>query len=193
MIAYLRGAIIHKAFNYLVLETGGLGYKIYASPNLINDLKAGAEAEIYTYHVVREDTSDLYGFKSFADLELFEMLLTVSGIGPKSAASILATASPSDVKEAIMRGDSNLLTKVSGVGKKTAERVVLELKGKIAKLGSDLDLSFSSGLLAGDELEALMTLGFSLASAREALNAVAPEIKDSGERIKEALKNITKN
>lgn len=193
MIAYLRGAIIHKAFNYLVLEAGGLGYKIYASPNLINDLKPGVEAEIYTYHVVREDASDLYGFKSFADLELFEMLLTVSGIGPKSAASILATASPSDVKEAIMRGDSNLLTKVSGVGKKTAERVVLELKSKIAKLGGDIDLSSGSGLLAGDELEALMTLGFSLAAAREALNAVPAEIKDSGERIKEALKNLTKN
>ncbi|MCX6798309.1 MAG: Holliday junction branch migration protein RuvA [Candidatus Falkowbacteria bacterium] len=192
MISYLRGAIIHKAANYLILEVNGLGYQIYVSENLLSDLKSGTEVEIYTHHVVREDASDLYGFKNPEDLELFELLLSVSGVGPKSALAVLAIATASDIKEAIIRGDANLLTKVSGIGKKTAERIVLELKTKVARIGGALDLSGAGGLSAGDELEALMSLGFSLAQAREALNAIAPEIKDSAERVKIALKNLNK-
>lgn len=192
MISYLHGAIIHKATNYLILEVGGLGYQIFVSENLLSEYKAGSEVEIYTHHVVREEASDLYGFKNPEDLELFELLLSVSGVGPKSAQAVLAMASANDIKEAIIRGDADLLTKVSGIGKKTAERLVLELKTKISRIGGSIDLSGAGGISAGDEIEALMSLGFSLAQAREALNAIAPEIKDSGERVKAALKNLNK-
>ncbi|MFA5163089.1 MAG: Holliday junction branch migration protein RuvA [Patescibacteria group bacterium] len=192
MIAYLQGPVISKSLNQAIILVNGVGYLVFISEALASELKPGQETEIYTYHVVREDASDLYGFKNQEDLELFELLLSVSGVGPKSALAVLAIASASDIKEAIIRDNADLLTKVSGIGKKTAERVVLELKNKVAKLGGRLDLSAGSGLGTGDELEALMSLGFSLAQAREALNAVAPEIKDSGERLKAALAKLAR-
>jgi len=141
---------------------------------------------------VREEASDLYGFKNLEDLELFELLLTVSGVGPKSALGVISMASASDIKEAIIRGDANLLTKVSGIGKKTAERLVLELKTKILR-GSGSGISLNPSNLAGsDEIDALMSLGYSLSEARSAFNLVDPAIIDSGERVKAALKKMVK-
>jgi len=192
MIAYLQGPVINKGLNQIIVLVGGVGYQVFVNENFLSEIKAGQEIEVHIYHVVREEASDLYGFKTREDLELFELLLSVSGVGPKSALAVLAIASASDIKEAIIRDNADLLTKVSGIGKKTAERVVLELKNKIAKLGGHIDLSGAGGLGAGDELEALMSLGFSLPQAREALNAVAPEIKDSRERLKTALANLAR-
>lgn len=192
MIAYLRGTIINKGLNYAILENAGLGYQIYLADNLLADLKIGVETEMYTHHHLREDANDLYGFKTLADLELFELLLTVSGVGPKSALGVLAMATTDDIKEAIMREDANLLTKVSGIGKKTAERIVLELKSKIIRLSGATISSSSVALAGGDEIDALMSLGYSLAEARQSLNSIGPEIKDSGERVKAALKKMLK-
>lgn len=191
MISYLRGKIINKTINYCILETGGVGYQIMAGENLLNELRVGLEAEIYTHHQVREDASDLYGFKSLADRELFELLLTVSGVGPKSALGILSLAATDDVKETIVRGDADLLTKVSGIGKKTAERIVLELKNKVLRSTSS-SAPLGTPSFGGDEIDALMTLGYSLSEARSALNAVDPAVVDSGQRVKEALKKMAK-
>lgn len=192
MIAYLRGKIINKGLNYAILDNAGLGYQIYTSDNLLLDLKIGEEVEMYTHHHLREDANDLYGFKTLAELELFELLLTVSGVGPKSALGVLAMASADDIKEAIVREDANLLTKVSGIGKKTAERIVLELKTKIIR-SAGLTISTSAVVSAGgDEIDALMSLGYSLTEARQSLNSIGPEIKDSGERVKAALKKMVK-
>jgi len=195
MIAYLRGKVINKSSGYAIIETGGLGYQVFASENFLAELKIGSEAEVYTHHQVREDASDLYAFKSLPDLELFEALLTVSGVGPKSALGVVAMASSDDVKEAIIRGDADLLTKVSGIGKKTAERIVLELKTKIMRsLGTNgATLDSISALSGSDEIDALMSLGYSLNDARAALNLVDPCLSDSGERVKAALKKMAKN
>jgi Holliday junction DNA helicase RuvA len=192
MISYLRGRIINKSLNFAILEVAGIGYQVFAGENFLNELKTGAEVEIYTHHQVREEASDLYGFKTLEDLELFTLLLTVSGVGPKSALGVISIASASDIKEAIIRGDANLLTKVSGIGKKTAERVVLELKTKILRSGGQAMTINSSSLIGSDEIDALMSLGYSLSDARSALNLIDPALIDSGERVKAALKKMAK-
>jgi Holliday junction DNA helicase RuvA len=120
------------------------------------------------------------------------MLLSVSGVGPKSAMNVLSIASISDIKESIVRGDSALLVKVSGIGKKTAERLVLELKDKLLKNMGDYDLSVDKSF-GGDEINALISLGYSISEARDALNQVDSRISDVGARIKEALKKMSKS
>lgn len=191
MIAFLRGKIINKSTNYVVLETNDIGYQVFVGENFLNELKLNTEIEVYTHHRVKEDSSDLYGFKCLEDLELFELLLTVSGVGPKSALGVLSIASANDVKESIIQGDAGLLTKVAGIGKKTAERLVLELKNKVMRSGGETS-TVNSLNFGGDEIDALMSLGYSLSEAREALNAVDSTITDSSQRLKEALKKAGK-
>ncbi|MDD4333057.1 MAG: Holliday junction branch migration protein RuvA [Patescibacteria group bacterium] len=188
MISYLKGKIINKSKGYIIIETVGVGYQVFVAPSFFADLALKSEVEIYTHQQVREDALDLYGFKNIEGLEFFELLLTISGIGPKSALGVLSVASIEDIKESIARGDSALLTKVSGIGRKTAERVVLELREKIGKLADGNRVGTQN--FASDEIDALMALGYSMPQAREALKLVDPKIKDSGERIREALKTI---
>ncbi len=191
MISFLRGKVIYKLKNSFILELNNLGYSVFVSDSFLNEVKIGQELEVFTHQYVKEDIFDLYGFKNLEELEFFELLISISGIGPKSALGVLAMAKLSDIKESIVRGDSNLLTKVSGIGKKTAERVVLELKDKIFKLGGNYDLT-NSGNFSGDEIDALVGLGYSWVEAREALNLVDKNIIDSGQKIKEALKKMSK-
>ena len=190
MLAYLHGRILAKSNNYLILEVNSVGYQIFVGEAFLSSLKVGAEQEFYLSHQVREDASDLYGFRNLSELELFQLLLSVSGVGPKSALGVLSIASADDIREAVIRGDAALLTKVAGIGKKTAERVVLELKNKIAKNmdGAILGASLPVGL--SDELDALMSLGYSLPDARAALNDLDSSLNDSGERVKAALKKL---
>jgi Holliday junction DNA helicase RuvA len=192
MIAFLRGKIINKTTNYAIIEVENVGYSVYINERLLGELPINQEVEIYTHQYVREDALDLFGFKTLADLEFFELLLTVSGIGPKSAMGVLSIASADDIKETILRGDSTLLTKVSGIGKKTAERLVLELREKIGKLNFYNKLTGEKSVPSSDEIDALMALGYSLQQAREALGQVDPQVKGSGERIREALKVMGK-
>lgn len=192
MISYLRGKILNKGRGFAIIEVREIGYKVFVNPTMWAELEIGQEIDCYTHQYVREDSLDLYGFKSLDDLELFELLLLISGIGPKSALGVLAIASPEDVKDSISRGDSALLQKVSGIGKKTAERVILELREKIGYI-SNISSSPQSGgtnMNSGEEIDALMALGYSMQEAREALKKVDPNLKDSGERIREALKNF---
>ncbi|PIP34585.1 Holliday junction branch migration protein RuvA [Candidatus Falkowbacteria bacterium CG23_combo_of_CG06-09_8_20_14_all_41_10] len=192
MISYLKGNIIYKNNNYLILDVVGVGYSIYLSEKLLQEVKINSAATFYIHQHVREDALDLYGFKNVEDLELFGMLLSVSGIGPKSALGVLSVASSQEVIQSIARGDSVLLTKVSGIGQKMAERLVLELKSKIIKLGGQSLDDFGSAITGSDEIDALMSLGYSFLEAREALRAVSPSIVESGARVKEALKNMRK-
>lgn len=192
MIAYLNGQILAKSNNYVILGVDNIGYRLFIGESLGSELKVNDQREFYISHQVREDASDLYAFRNIVELELFELLLSVSGVGPKSALGVLSIASVDDIKEAVVRGDVVLLTKVTGIGKKTAERVVLELKNKLAKSLNN-GLSFSdlpSGL--SDELDALMALGYSLPNARAALQDLDPSLSDSGERVKAALKKLGK-
>lgn len=192
MISYLHGEVIAKSNNYFILDVHDIGYAIFAGENFLNEIIVGSSLEVFTHHHVREEADDLYGFKNLDELELFELLLSVSGVGPKSALGVLAVAAANDIKESIVRGDADLLTKVSGIGKKTAERLVLELKNKILKISATSSAGNISTLASSDELDALIALGYSFSEARAALGSVSPELKDTGERVKQALKNLKK-
>jgi Holliday junction DNA helicase RuvA len=147
------------------------------------------EADMHIHTYVREDTFALYGFLSLEELEMFELLISISGIGPKAATGILSIATPKTIKTAILNEDPSILTKVSGIGKKTAERVILELKNKVADMsvGEKEDVVIDS-----DAIEALVGMGYNIAEARDALKLVPTDVKDVGARIRQALKNLGK-
>jgi len=175
-----------KRGSYLIIAVNDIGYKVFVAPRLISEL--GEAAELYLYQQVKEDGTALFGFKTLEELEFFELLISVSGIGPKSALAILSVAGVEELKSAIALGNYELLTKVSGVGAKTAQRLVVELKNKVDYLAP----LAGGGASKGEELEALVALGYSLPQARAALNQVASDIADSGERIKAALRMLAK-
>jgi len=183
MIGSIKGKIILKTEKFLIVETGGIGYKINVSPDVFAKAKKfGDEIILWTHTHVREDALDLYGFLNIEELEFFEMLINVSGIGPKSALAILGIATIETLKKAIGTGDTSYLTKISGIGKKTAERIVIELRDK---MGTELgEKSLQEEL---DALEALKSLGYSQNEAREALKQVTPNTS-TNIKIKEALK-----
>lgn len=185
MIGSIRGKIILKTEKFLIVETGGVGYKISVSPDTLSKLKKTDETVSFWIHThVREDILDLYGFLDRQELEFFEMLINVSGIGPRGALSILGIASIEILKRAISTGDTAYLTKVSGIGRKTAEKIIIELRDKMGeeKTGTSLQ-----GEL--DALEALKSLGYSQNEAREALKKAGGE--NTNEKIKEALKILS--
>ncbi len=183
MLAFLRGTILAKTGDYLIVDVHDLGYRVFVTKSLLTESLAGQAIELFLYQHVREDASDLYGFKKQAELELFQLLISVSGVGPKSASAIIDLAPVEALQQAIAAGDDAMLTKVSGIGGKTAQRVILELRGKLAHIET-------SGPGRGEEIEALISLGYSSQQAREALQKVDSAITDSGERIKQALKHI---
>ena len=186
MIGSIKGKIILKTNKFLIVETGGVGYKINVSPDTLSKLKkANENVSFWTHTHVREDILDLYGFLDRQELEFFEMLINVSGIGPKGALSILGIASIETLRKAISTGDTAYLTKVSGIGRKTAEKIIIELRDKMGeeKTGTSLQ-----GEL--DALEALKSLGYSQAEAREALKKILPNT-DTNTKIREALKILS--
>lgn len=172
-----------KTDKFLIIETGGVGYKMNVLPEVLSGMKkVGDGISLWTHTHVREDVLDLYGFTDRQELEFFEMLLNVSGIGPKSALAILGIASIETLRKAIKTSDTAYLTKVSGIGRKTAEKIIIELRDRIGeeKTGTSLQ-----GEL--DALEALKSLGYSQNEAREALKKVKGDI-DTNTKIREALK-----
>ncbi len=189
MIMYLKGKVINKGAGFIVVNVNDIGYQVFLAQRFLETINLGQTIEIQTHQYVREDSLCLYGFKTIEELELFELLLSISGIGPKSALGVMSIAAVGDIKQSIMRGDSGLLTKVSGVGLKTAQRVILELKEKIGKI--EYAAGKSAGNIGGsDEIDALMALGYSLSQARDALREVDVKVKDPGERIKLALRKL---
>jgi len=183
MIGSIKGKIILRTDKFLIVETVGVGYKVNVSPDVLAKAKkTGEEISLWIHTVVREDALDLYGFLNREDLEFFEMLLGVSGIGPKSALAILGVATIETLRKAVGTGDTGYLTKVSGIGRKTAEKIVIELRDKIGeeKGGSSLQGEM-------DALEALKSLGYSQNEAREVLKKVSPDLS-TNIKIREALK-----
>lgn len=190
MISYIKGKIIYRGVKFIIVFAQNIGFKVFVLPGL--DLEK-EEIELFTHLVVREDEFTLYGFSSYEELELFELLLTVTGVGPKAGMGILSLTNPETIKVAIAKGDSSLLTRVSGIGKKTAERVILELRNKFL-IASDDRLEKKSREISDhtDALEALVGLGYSSSQAQKALSKVPADIKDVGEKIKTALKELGK-
>ena len=184
MIGYIRGKIIDQDLKSVILDVSGVGYKIFTNTATL-ERTSEKETSFWTYLAVRENALDLYGFQSKEELSFFELLLTVSGIGPKSALGILNIASIQNLRSAIATGDTTHLTKVSGIGKKNAEKIVIELRDKIEEMESDSSLSQDI-----DALEALKSLGYGEREAREALKKVSDE-KNTGEKIKKAMKLLS--
>jgi len=161
MIAYLKGKIILKKDKYVIVNTGAIGYQVWLNEKALAVVKEDEEAEFYTHLYSREDSQELYGFLSLPELELFKNLLSISGVGPKSALATLAVASVSDIMQAVLTEDPNILQSVSGIGKKTAERIILELKNKIEKLSGKLSADGVSAAPKDLEIiEALENLGY---------------------------------
>jgi len=189
MIAKLKGKVEYLKNNYAVINVNNVGYKVYLSAYTFGKIAGLSEVDIYIHTYVREDTLALYGFLAPEELEMFELLISISGIGPKAGLGILSIATPKTIKTAILNEDPSILTRVSGIGKKTAERVILELKNKVA----DMSVGDKEEVTADvDATEALIGMGYTNSEAREALKNIPVEIKDIGDRIKKALKNLGK-
>ena len=197
MIGSIKGKIILKKEKWIIVEASSVGYKIYVSPDTLSNVDAfrlrvgqnDAPVSFWIHTHEREDALDLYGFFEYPELEFFEMLISVSGIGPKSALAILGITSIDTLRKAIGTGDTSYLTKISGIGKKTAEKIVIELRDK---MGTELEGVSLQGEL--DSIEALKSLGYSQNQAREALKKVTeknPNI-DTNTKIREALKILGK-
>tara|TARA_B100001741_G_C16360557_1_gene508429 strand:+ start:200 stop:772 length:573 start_codon:yes stop_codon:yes gene_type:complete len=185
MIAHLRGTLIEKQPNFCIIDVQGVGYKVSVPLPVLGDFALGEAVSLYTYHHIREQSMDLYGFEDTEALRFFEMLLSVSGIGPKSALGILNIADPSTLKKAIIAGDTAHLVKVSGIGKKSAEKIALELRDKFEESDTIDGVSMQNDV---DTLEALISLGYSQQESREVLKKIPSEIIGTNEKIKEALK-----
>lgn len=188
MIAHIAGIITEKFLNSVIVDVNGVGYEITISNNDAENVNLDDRVKFYTYHSVRENGEDLYGFLSLAAKKLFEMLISVNGIGPKAAIAILSLGTPEDVRNAIANDDTAFISKASGVGKKSAERVIVDLRDKVglpSHYGRSVTLTTKSP--EDDALDALIALGFPLKEATDALAGVDPALPLE-ERIREALK-----
>jgi len=185
MISYLKGSILEKGLTYLIVETNNIGYKVFVTPENIEN-KVGEEVRLYTYMKVSDDGQALFGLPDFLSLQFFEMLITVSGVGPKVALTILSSASVDAVKSAIANQDAAAFTRVAGVGTKTAEKIIVELKNKIGVLASTPGATATS-----DVFDALTALGYAQREVREALNKLDHSLPEK-EQLKQALKFLGK-
>jgi len=192
MISSLEGKITFRGEKQIILEVGGVGYKVWCGEKTLSKIpQIGGSVKLFTFLSVKETAWDLFGFLGIAEIELFELLISISGIGPKTAAGILSSATVDDLQEAIILGDETILSRVSGIGKKVAQKIVIELKSKIKKLSKASGDKFSMI----DEIEiidALVTLGYRISEAREAIKQVPLEVKGVENRVREALKRLGK-
>lgn len=188
MIAHIRGTVLGIEDNAAVILVGGIGYRTFTTAEVLSRAPAGSEIELWTHLVVREDALDLYGFPTRDEVAFFRQLIGISGVGPRSALSILGMERFEVLVQAISRGDTAYLTKVSGIGKKSAEKIVLELQDKVAAHTSTGDSTGESHL---DVLEALVALGYKKEEAREALRSVADSDNTEKDTLKAALSHLS--
>lgn len=199
MYAYIKGKIVEKSNNYVVIENNGIGYRIFMTLTSIDKISEDLEEiKIYTYYQVREDNISLYGFLQKEELRMFELLLSVSGVGAKSAIAMLSSILPSDFAMAIIQNDTSKLTKIQGVGSKTAARIVLELKDKlkteeaISKNSEDVQKVIKSDEEVNEATQALQILGYNkkeIEKALEKLDITGLSVQDI---IKKALSFLGK-
>ncbi len=199
MISYIKGILADKAADHAVVECGGVGFKIYTSYNSLTDTKCikGNEVTFRTHMYIKEGIMDLYGFTTSEELELFELLISVTGVGAKGALAVLSSMSPSKLSLAIATGDANTIKKAPGIGQKTAQRIILELKDKI-KNESFIDNpkeAFSEAVpITSNEREeavnALIALGYTGFEAKNAVSKVSADTLEVEAIIKQALKSL---
>ncbi|HOQ08048.1 MAG TPA: Holliday junction branch migration protein RuvA [Clostridiales bacterium] len=202
MYAYIKGKLEARGGDYIVIDAGGVGYMIYTSQTTLAEAarrELGGEFKAYTHLHVREDAMDLYGFATHEELSVFRLLLTVTGVGPKVALSLLSVVSPSKFSLAVITDDVRTLTKAPGVGNKMAQRIILELKDKIKKeqldlraTGPDLPQVPQEGSRLAEAVSALMVLGYSQAEANRAVASVYSDGLELEEIVRKALKGLMK-
>ena len=189
MIAKIEGQISYVGNRFLIVDVSGVGYKLFVTNEAISLSKVEESIKLWVHTAVRENSIDLYGFLDIEELSIFELLLDVSGIGPKSALSTLSVAPVSTLRKAIASGDTTYLNKVSGIGRKTAEKIIIELKDKL----KEYEGAIATSQVMQEErdiLEALRTLGYSQDEAREAIKKIPSNMTEMNNRLKEALKII---
>lgn len=192
MINWLKGTVKFKdaAESAVTLDVNGVGYLVYVLEAELENMAVGQTTDLFINLYQRETGVELYGFASQEERDFFIQLNDVTGVGPKSALGVLKQASPSEIKRAIIHGDPGLLTKVSGIGKKTAERIILELKSKIADAEVAGEHDFSAVASAASAVDAMVKLGYTKAEARDALRAVPSEVVSAKEKVRQALKSL---
>jgi len=186
MIGRISGTIVHRGDGIVIVDVSGIGYLVYVKQATLDEIQKSKtdSVTLWTHHAVRENSAELYGFLHRETLEFFELLLTVSGIGPKSALAILNVAPVPTLRSAIASGDATHLTKTTGIGTKRAERIVMELKDKFELAEGET----SEHQDVSDVIEALKSLGYSQKEARDALQKLPKDTVSAGEKIKQALK-----
>lgn len=189
MIAQLEGKLAGIRGSSVILMVGGVGYLVAVSSYTLGKLAGKDQVLLHIHTHVREDQLNLFGFLDEEELEMFQLLISVSGIGPKMGLSILSIADIKTIRLAIVNKDPSMLTRVSGVGKKTAEKLIVELQNKVHAVAGDEDGDAAAGQ---DAIEALVSLGYSITDAREALKLVPADVTDVSARIRAALKNLGK-
>ena len=200
MIYNLRGTLTVADVNYIVVECSGVGFKCFTTLNTVKDLgRVGDEVNVFTHLAVKEDAMDLYGFATVAELDAFKLLITVSGVGPKAAAAVLSELTPDKLALCIASGDAKAITRAQGVGKKTAERIVLELKDKMGAIASESvsqSVINASSAVADNEtaeaVAALVALGYSQSDASMVVGAMDKSLSVD-EMIRQGLKQLAKN
>ncbi len=183
MIAFIKGTILEKGLTFIILENQGIGYKVFVPPEIL-EKGIGEEVVLYTYQKVSEDGQALFGLPDFNTLQFFELLITVSGVGPKVALAILSAAKTDAVRQAIANQDAAIFTRISGVGTKTAEKIIVELKNKVGP-------ATSGGVGASAVFDALLSLGYNQREVREAVQKIEPALPEQ-EQLKQALKLLGK-
>ena len=197
MIASVEGRVGAIAADSLVIEVGGIGYRVFAAPAAIASAQPGGTLKLHTYHLVREDQQALFGFRTAEELGFFNLLLTVTGVGPKVALAIVGSRPTADLQLAILQQDQAVLVSIPGIGKKLAERIIFELKEKVSAAGIAAGTSAAvTSASEGEVVAALQALGYSLGEAREASRlavndpAVGPGLE---ERVKAALRTLLRD
>lgn len=197
MIASVEGMVGAIAADSLVIELGGLGYRVFAAPAILATATQGEKLKLHTYHLVREDHQALYGFRTAEELGFFNLLLTVTGVGPKVALAIVGSRPTADLQLAILTGDQAVLVAIPGIGKKLAERVIFELKEKVAAAGVAASGSVSGiGAAESEVVAALQALGYSIGEAREASRIALVDTTIGGtleDRVKAALRTLLRD
>lgn len=193
MYEYIIGKVVDVYEDYLVVENNGIGYKIYSTKNLLSNLARDCDVKIYTYMDVKEDAILLFGFSSKEEKKMFELLLLVSKVGPKTAVGVLSTLSSKDIKLAILSSNVEVLCKAPGIGKKTANRIILELKDRIDDtINSDSEFDFIDDSCMEEAIGALMVLGYTKKEIDRVILKMDMDNLDTEEIIKIALQKLSK-
>lgn len=185
MIGSLRGPVLERGADWMLLEVQGMGFRVRVSPSVLSGIAGQKEAFIFIHDHVREDARDLFGFLTLADLELFEKLLSISGVGPKAAMTILSIGSADQIRAAIMAGNLSFLTSVPGVGTKTAQKIILELKGQLVSKEEEISAD-------QEVVQALVGLGYSASQAKEVGKHIPDNVTDPSDKVRYALKLLAK-